>query len=248
MSYAKAVIGAGLMLLLPACTAKPVAPPREPIANTHTEQQLPYDLVIFEELNDGHKLYLDGELRGSAAIDPARTLLRLSLLNDGDELRHEVFPLTRIARESGIAPKPGEPYPFVISAETGGATNYQIELLWGEEAEAAMTELQGERSKTLELTDLEIRECPSDDDCDIPFLILGRLVNTGNDVVQSVELAVGFALSSAETAPVSEEKMQLDHLDIKPGQSKPLRLTLDRPMSAAQRKHFTPTVRVVSVS
>jgi hypothetical protein len=115
-----------ILYALNACAAKEGV---VPIATELDSREVPVVAEVLEDANDGNTLSLRGKIEKHADIPDNQILLQLSAYRDGQEVAvfKEVLSKLRLPE--------GEPDRFQMQVSAAGATDYQLEILWGEDAE-----------------------------------------------------------------------------------------------------------------
>jgi hypothetical protein len=235
--------------------AAPVA-----IAESDGRGAMPFRLKVLDEYNDGAQLHIRGSVDSLVTWDPASVVVRLTGLNAGNQVGVTHRTLKELMGAAPATPlvEAGAAVPFTLDVPSSGITDYQIELLWGEEAHELLPQAGPEIVLKLSLRDLEIEtlkgECPYDP-CEVNFRLLGRLQNDGDGVIARAELGVGF-VSVAELAssvhlgasviPLQEETIPVNGLELKPGESQPFRVLLKQSIPEDESQQFKPVIRIVS--
>jgi hypothetical protein len=159
---------------------------------------------------------------------------------------------------------PARPAQFAISLPFKGGTNYQLELLWGEDAAplvAAAKEREadagGDTAQRLVLRNLEVHRVPSErcgtpQECSVSFTITGEFFNAGRVAVQAVTLETGFIPATEADGGrqrlENRRTIEVRNLALAPAAAKPFRVTLDKAIPPELDVAPRPVVRVVSVS
>jgi hypothetical protein len=225
----------------------------------------PFALSIIEERYDGENLALQVRLRPVTYWEPRAVVVEMQGLRDGELVSSHRFRLVDLLGPGQLGTVadqqlliPGAPIEFPILFPLQGATDYQLTLLWGEDA------TYGAHGTTAPLTPLAIvglrvellpRECLVPP-CPVQYVVEGRLHNESNRAVMSIELAVRFVRRSPEGAldlpsgftqtAAAEERVVIDEAALAPGAERPFRLVLDQEMSIEEATTVIPSIRVVA--
>jgi len=240
----RGLIGGALLLSTAGCSllSAPEAPAREPV-ETAAPEDAPFVLRVVDEMNDGASLHVLANIEARTPWDPRRVLVRLTGLRSGEIVGVRDF---RLGGSGGAAASmaAGQVMPVSLSIPVAQVTDYQLELLWGEEAgEPASVALP-----PLTLQSLAIRRLPEscpEAVCRISYEVSGELRNNGRGIIYRAALGVGFA-EGGQSDPDNEEQVELGVLALQPGQSRPIRLVIDQTMPRDRANAITPTVRVLS--
>lgn len=247
------------------CSSKAAAPvvERELVAlpAAPREASIPYELKVVEELNDGKRLLVVGTISGKVAWDPSKVVVRLAGLRDGVVKEENFYTLSRrgahAAGESlqkGVVVASGEPVSFSLSIPAGQISDYQLEVLWGQEALAyqKLPAPANQKSSALEVREVSFLPKPcSTAGCVPEYRVEGQLVNTGTVPIAAATLGLGFRvrrpgaqLDLSGLIPENEEQITLPKLNLAPGKSRPIRFVLDRGVPGDGRE-FQPVLRVI---
>ncbi len=220
--------------------------------------QSPFTLEVLDEVNDGERVSIRGRLVPKSDWSRDDVVLRLSAL---DELGNSRLILRKL---SDIAPK-GEglsgkkPADFVLSMPSEGISNYQIEVLWGEEAApfiAQATDPVSSEGQMLALRKLEVHRVPSEscatpDECSVKFTITGEFFNSGGATLKNVVIETGFSPADKLDLPrqilENARRIEVRNLNLVPGGTKPFRLALEKLIPSSEQIAPRPVVRIVSV-
>jgi hypothetical protein len=221
-------------------------------------ERSPFTLEILDEVNDGERVSIRGRIVPKADWSRDDVVLRLSAL---DELGDSKIVLRKL---SDIAPKgeglsANKPTEFVLSIPSVGISNYQIELLWGDEAAPFMaraTESLSGDGQILALRKLEVHRIPSDscatpDECSVKFTITGEFFNSGGATLKNVVIEAGFSPADKLDLPSqileNARRIEVRNLNLMPGGTKPFRLALEKLIPSSEQIAPRPVVRIVSV-
>jgi hypothetical protein len=227
-----------------------------PIEVAQTAANVPFGLTVVDEVNDGERLHILASIESRAAWDPRRLMVRLTGLQGDAVLGVSDYPVAAAAGTALPETLPaGESFDISLSIPALGITDYQLELLWGEEAGPASTLVV---ASSLRLEDVTVSrgtaahggEACRGGDCPVVFEVTGTLTNQGPGTIFRASLGIGFLPHGGRGGPMigipaDEEVVDLGGLAIVPGASRPVRLTVEQP-SLASGDALTPVVRVVS--
>lgn len=261
------ILQAGCGLLLPRASAPPAPPAIETTSGANPDVT-PFSLELLEELNDGHILSVSGRVTAKVPWDPAKVLVRLSALDEQGQSRLAYYPIVKpVAKSSagsGIpeaAPKqlsPGTPTTFALSIPSEGITNYQLELLWGSDAEpflARAARASAPEQSFLALRNLEVHrvpgeDCSDPDACKVKFTITGEFFNSGSAVLKKLVLKAGFIpadqLDLDDQILENERRIEVRNFRLGPDSTRPFRLVLEKLVTPADVIAPKPVVRIVS--
>ena len=235
-------------------------------------QGMPLTLETTQVLNDGQQLHVFGIVTAHIPWDVSKVILRLIGLQSGQVTRETIRRLSdsSISREVrevslGFPPpinqssprelKAGEKEAFYLTIPVGQISDYQLELLWGDEAQPYLVSLDSIQKKLIELRNVRVeteKSACQAAECGTKFRILLELFNTGHSPVNRVVLGVGFlldldaaTLDPAKTVPENEEEIEISALKLAAGQGRQMRLIFEKPVPPDWADRLRPTVRVI---
>jgi hypothetical protein len=220
----------------------------------------PFRLDVLNETNDGKTLNIQGQLVSKDRRSAKDVIVRLKGVDAQGEERvasHKVADLI----PNGGELNPSMPTQFSLALPAEGLSNYQVEVLWGRDAEpylgtsrASLKSPKGE-SDFLALRNLEVHRvpdgsCSSPEECLVSFSIKGEFFNSGKAVISDVVLVAGFTPASKLGLPnpplENEKRIQVQNMGLVPQGTKPFRLTLEKLLPASDTVAYQPVVRIVS--
>jgi len=153
--------------------------------------------------------------------------------------------------------------PFSLTLPSAGLTNYQVEVLWGQEAQPFgqpgtpnSPAVPDAAKPFLALRNLEVHRVPSEscatpNECELKFTITGEFFNSGGATVRNVVILAGFTsadkLDLKDQILENERRIEVRNMGLKPGASKPFRLALEKYVTAIDQAAPQPAVRILSV-
>jgi hypothetical protein len=219
----------------------------------------PFLLELLGEVNDGKRLTVSGRFVPKTQWPSSDVLVRLSALDDQNNPRVSFFALGEHIFSSAFAQlQPGTPTEFSVSIPSHGITNYQLELLWGQDAAPFQKQArsnQGNGEEFLALRNLEVHRLPSDDcatpnECTVKFTLTGEFYNAGSATISKVVLKAGFVradeLDLAVKVLENERRIEVRNMGLTPGATKPFRLTLEKFIPMDEQVAPRPVVRIES--
>jgi hypothetical protein len=229
-------------------STKSVSIKKEPVEN-------PYALRIVDEVNDGHTLHIAAEVKSSVALEALPAVLRLTTLNSGEPVQVSYYPVARGVRaeQTRTPGKDGLALSFDLSAGSENITDYQLELLWGQEALEHLPS-NNLRAPALQLRNLTIQPsgCQSTVACMGKLRIMAELFNPGLVPVPTATLGIGFIWQANGAPPPDpgevpqrEQKLVLNTLNLDPGRSRPVTLTVNRDIPKQPGGQYRPVLRIV---
>ena len=221
----------------------------------------PFKLEVVEELNDGADLIIKGRLTPKSEWPAQDVVVRLAALDDSGQQRVSFHRVSDLAPQASMLVA-GVPTNFSLTLPSVGLSNYQLEVLWGRDADALGK--QGNQHGTdtplpkqyLALRNLQVHRVPSEtcanpNECQLKFTITGEFFNSGGATVRNVVIIAGFTtgdkLDLKDQILENERRVEVRNLGLKPGGSKPFRLSLEKQVSAVDQSAPQPVVHIVSV-
>lgn len=220
----------------------------------------PFKLEVTEESNKGDVVVVRGRVVGKRGWAPSQAVVRLTALDTKGEQRVSVHKLSDF-HPSKSSISGGEPAKFSLSIPSVGISNYQLELLWGDEAAPylnvtkASLKLPKKPKEYLALRNLEVHRvpdgsCSSPEECLVTFAIKGEFYNSGSQIVSDVVLKAGFCPADKLDLPdyilENERTIEVRNMTLKPGGTKPFRLSLEKLVPASDTVAYQPVVRIIS--
>ncbi len=220
------------------------------LAASSDDSSQPFTLSIIEEVNDGDRLHVAAQVKAKELWDISNVLLHLKAMRNGAPVGESFYPLAQ-----SIVPTPGstkaelkagESRSVRISVDARDFTDYQLDLVWGKEAEQFLDSLP--KSATVEVRDVTLvypakSSRPS---------ISGSLYNKGRTPLLEVAIAVGFVwvpkgenLDLSVGFPDNESVVVVSDISIPPGASQPFSIEVELDMPQNSRGRWEPLVRVV---
>jgi len=248
------LIGSLSAAALVGCSSTPAPHPARPaVEAAQAARNVPFGLKVVDEVNDGQRLHILASIESRTDWDPRRVVVRLTGMSGERVLGVSDYPL--VNRMNGGAPtvlRPGEPFDVSLSIPVKEVTDYQLELLWGEESGV---ELKSAAPSPLQLKNIVVSrsgEPCRTGSCPVLFEVSGDLTNFGAGTIERAALGVGFlpfaqagASGQVSGIPADEEQIDLAALKLAPGKSRPIKLTVEQPALAGGGE-LTPVVRVLS--
>jgi hypothetical protein len=220
----------------------------------------PFRLDVLSESNDGDKLSVRGRVVAKSARSADDVLVRMTATNSSGEQQVSFSRLIDIAPGAKRL-SPDSPTPFTLSIPAQGVSNYQLEVLWGADAEPYMGEAKASLKKGdkpsdfVALRNLEVHRvpdgsCSSPEECLVTFSIKGEIFNSGRATISDLVLVAGFAPASKLDLPgqilENEKRIEVNNLRLAPQGVKPFRLTLEKLLPASDTVAYQPVVRIAS--
>jgi hypothetical protein len=228
-------------------------------------EEIPLSLRVIDEVNDGKTIHVQAGVTAATQWNAEGVVAVLTALKDGVRADKTYSQLSKVLQGeatdfstgslSQAIIKPDTEIVFTLSVPADGVTDYQLELLWGEDAADLIQKsgnASGTRSPVLELRGLQVvahRVQCSAPPCGSTHSISGTIVNSGGGVASSAVLGVGYlwvpqGVPLESSIPQSEEKMELA-LKLAPGKSRRFTFHLDQVVPVVNGGEYRPAVRLL---
>ena len=211
----------------------------------------PFRIEIQKEWNDGGRLYVAGSVVVGPGFEAGDAVLRLRTFSQA-EVKAETLQRLTVPAPSAEEASIGEgarSIPFVMTLPFSSLSDYQIDLLWGNDAGPYLSKLEDvQASPAVEIRSVRLRAASCENaDCEQSHVVEAELFNAGNEAVTAMTIGVIFGgANSAETPEGLEELVEISGLRLLPGETQKLRLLIDEPLPETMRPLLQPQVRVVS--
>ncbi|RMD85195.1 MAG: hypothetical protein D6808_05760 [Candidatus Dadabacteria bacterium] len=225
----------------------------------YTEKEAPFKLYIVDELNDGEMLFLKAELVPKVKWDADNVVVLLRGLNKGEVISEKSFCFYAKCSDKPdygrdwLEPEVGREFSLSIPAK--GISDYQLEVLWGDDAKAYRAHAGSTASlKKPFLRKVEVYRKPTDcghNNCPESVSVRGEIFNPEEKVLRDITLGAGFiwvepGKKHGNINPSAEQKVELSGVDIAPGHARSVEITLDKLVPVYQHGRYEPVVRVIS--
>jgi hypothetical protein len=225
------------------------------------EPQAPFTLDVIDEINDGNQLHVLAKVTALADWPMSGVLLRLTGMKAGETRDVSTYPLKNALAAPGIDASPrlraGQSLNLSMAAPAAGITDYQLELLWGKDAELSTQSAQIQRrGALLKVRHIEIETKPDvceQPPCPVSYTVTGELFNAGTSPITQATLGIGFVFLKAgekldlqRVLPEREEVVEVPKLKLKAGEQRPLRIVFERPVPQAQNGYYQPVLRIIA--
>lgn len=229
----------------------------------YSEEDFSFRLV--DEFNDGSTLHIGVELSCNKTLDLSRAVFVVTTTSAAAAQDIEqVFLVSELISKSGSEIRhtgniysPFKALSLQLDVPHKSATDYQLELLWGEEAskylpKVSTVQMQEVKVRLEGLNIKEKRNCDSSP-CQISFGVEGQLVNNTGLLVRNAVLGIGYVflpkgqkVDLSTQIPQNEERVDLADLNLEPDSSKLLKLELSESVPEEKEGYYYPTVRLIS--
>lgn len=221
-----------------------------PSFNPVSDSSGPFTVQILEDSFHAQRLSVSGIVHAHATESFDRIALRVTVSDRGKVVATRLLlpcidsfpPVRGVECQLGVLPS-GRELPFQVSLAVPHGSDYQLELLWGDDAEAV-------RPKVV-LADVAVQNLS--DGCGVApcqqgFLVQGTVRNVSRYPVSGVTLGVGYvAVTGAvatESSPGAEESLRIP-TPIQPSEQRPFRIRVGSALSATEAARVRPSVRIV---
>jgi hypothetical protein len=252
-SVSLVVVASVVVFGLVGCSGVPAPrPSASPVESAQAGRNVPFGLKVVDEVNDGQRLHILASIESRTPWDPSRVMVRLTGFSGEKVLGVSDYPLLGSGNSGAAAVfEPGRPFDVSLSIPVVGVTDYQLELLWGEESGM---ELQSAAPSPLQLRNVAViksAEPCSAGRCPVVYEVSGELINSGPGTIARAALGVGFLPhvqgggGLVAGIPAEEEVVDIAALALEPGRSRPIKLSVEQPELVGGGE-LSPVVRVLS--
>lgn len=220
-------------------------------------ESAPLRLDILSESNTDGILAVQGEVTTKTNFSTNDIGVRVRAIDGkGDTVEGVWFPNempgSQIAKDTKL--------PFTLTIPVQDITDYQVEVLWGEEARKLTKKPspKGNGPAFVALRNLRVQrlsdpKCAADP-CLTMFIVSGEIFNSGEDRITGLVLSAGMIsvpeggdLDLPNAIPHNERRIEVKNLALEPGGTKPLRLQFDEMYDAEVAQYLKPSLKIVSV-
>ena len=228
----------------------------------------PFDVEIERVVYTEKSLHVFARVTPHCVLPAAEVALRLSGFKDGQKIGESIAALSQAALRTGkdeglLNPQgdlePDTPVTVHVSLAAELLSDFQFEVLWGDDALAVLRAAGTSPGVPAELRALSVSEeaeeaCRSQN-CAPRLLISGEILNSGQGPLNEVVLGVGYTLNSLagqvdfwSRIPENEEQVRVTGLGLAPGASRAVRIRFRNPIPDLWRDKVTPRVRILSAN
>jgi len=236
----------------------------------------PFILEVVDEGIEGDRLRIKGRIIPKNTRPAAGVVVRLSALDRAGKEKTsfhnmaDLIPGGASTGSSGPLLEKNVAQPFTLSLPKEGVSSYQVEVLWGREAEP-YPPLQKPKAPAapeptpipakeppkqfIALQNMEVHRVPSEscatpDECLITFTITGELFNSGQSTIKEVVIVAGFAgsdkLDLQGQILENEKRVDVPNLRLPPGGMKRFKISLEKLVPPTLEVAPQPVVRIAS--
>jgi hypothetical protein len=240
-----------LVLGFSGCWSTSQSVTRSKSLNKTKRAELPFRISVTDAVNDGSSLYLRTRVQALAPWDKNYVFIRLKGFAEGERHEEVVIPLAEAIESQHPQAKSryvGQVFKNLflgLSLPSEGLSDYQLELIWGKEASAA---LSANKSATeVQVKGVQVvyqQECGN---CPEVALMKGTLVNQSEVAVSAISLEVGFrrrnpSPDNAQAALV--QVVEISDLNLPPGTEQDLEFEVD--FTRAKDGAFIPVLQILN--
>ena len=205
-------------LFLSGCSGTVVKPP---IETSEQDNKLPFILSIQDEVFDGTVLFIKGILTRNDNFSediPANTplVVRLKTVKNGQPLGESMLPFAPVDTI------------FTLSADAVGFTDYQLDLLWGQESLSLLKAIPPQQFVTVEEVHLTAPDQSG------KRFIEGVLVNKGVQILTQIDLNLQFIfvksgefLDLQTLNPENDTLISVPGISVPPQESRPFSIEVE---------------------
>lgn len=239
------------IFLLSGCSTLSSPQPIPVITQSQDDSSQPLVLRVTEEINDGKRLHIGGQVMSKIWWESSTSFIHLKVLKDGVVTGESLLPIASlidpdIAREySGPFLRPKEVKPFRLSADAAQITDYQIELVWGDDSKSLQALL--DPKPIISITDVSLLQKSGKNS-----VIVGNILNGTPKRLTGLTLGISFhwvqkgaSLDLSAAIPENEQNITVGKLSIGPGEIKPLKIELESELPMSPDGSWQPIVRVI---
>jgi len=229
-----------IVFSLAACSAsQPRVQDQSERVGSITPAQAPFEVFIDDEFYDGTHLTVAFTVRSASSVgqnlfDQGLVLLRSmdgDLTVDQANFSFSDQSLLELQRSGSASAQTQR----VLQVRSNGAHDYQVEVLWGGDAQRVLEQLETQQVRleglSIDPLGLPCQAVP----CELTFRVEGVLMNSSPHLVDSITLGVKYLapeeLTNLELEFAEDELLFLEGLSLAPGQSQPLRVILEEPLA-----------------
>ena len=234
-------------------------PEKTTSAALQDESEPPFRVEIIEERNTGKELYVYAGITPQVDRKLSDIAVRITAFRDGEFLSEVTEPLEKLLKENGVQVvgnrlERGEQVAFTGYIEAKDFTDYQLEVLWGDDQVVQMLAIENTdaiQDEALQLQNVSVQPLCVGSKCD-GFVLLGELFNAGSTSVTDAELGVGVVFQSQENAkgeqliPDDEQVLALADVMLAPMEKQPVRFEFEGPFPKRADGQFVPVARIIS--
>lgn len=221
--------------------------------------QSPFQLTISDESYTGDTLIIRGGVTSAIPWTPQEVAIQLVGYREGKEAARSTMSVAALAEREDVPPVFDAEEELRFSASISGRdlAHYQIELLWGKDAERALSRAQRPELLNLRVT---TEPCRDGGNCKEQYRISASLRNGGTTPLDDQTVGISYrwvpdgqagalnrfeARSDYSEQIEGEEFFTLHDLSLAPGADHPLSLVVPLAQSTETGGRFEPYVRLV---
>lgn len=215
--------------------------------------QAPFRMKVLDESYNGDLLVVQGEVTGEIDWAPGDVALRLVGYREGKTVGSSAASVAALAGESDPVSvvDAGGSLPFSLSLNDRDISHYQIELLWGREAQSVVAPRP---VPLLHSVTTVVEECPPEEGCETRYRVSATVRNETDEWLDVVALGVSYGWApdggvvEQTSQPSGEEVVEIRDFLLKPGGERPLSIVIPFIPSLKRGGRFEPVVRLIRTS
>lgn len=224
----------------------------------------PFVLEVVDEQNDGQRLVVKGRVLPKSSWPADAVVVRLAALDRSGQRKVSYHKMSDILQDqpqgapAALTLQKGVAQTFSLAIPVQGVTSYQLEVLWGKDAEpfaGSPTAPVKENKQFLALRNMEVHRlpggsCSTPDECVVTFTITGEMFNSGSSIVKDVVIVAGFGTPPNLDLPTqileNEKRVEVPNLRLAPGGTKRFKISLEKLVPPTAQVAPQPVVRIAS--
>lgn len=227
----------------PPVPSKLPQPKVSPVLPGYEESVPPLKVDVVAEEYDGTTLLVNVRLSVRKAIPAKSVKVMLSGKNNGEVIKQ----VSATPRPSGGDEflRPGTPLLLPLELAVSDVTDYVVDVEWGPVSvgsESAPSLIVGQFANVNSNCREEL--------CQAKYVVSAKLENSSDRILSEVTVGTSFGLRGDEgdgkAAPESEDNLQLPNLNIPPGGSQDIEITLDQEVPRKILHKLEPKLRLIA--
>ncbi len=224
-----------------------------------------FSLEVLQKINDGDKIYIFGVIKSFVNIPVKDIVINLKLLDKNSKIVDEhAYVLSKlIKKDSSEFFKEGEEKKFLISTQIKNAIDFQLELLWGDEAlkkqanpvsvsSVKNIEEYEKKSEVLRMSNLYFDKkivSPLGKNLQYYFVISGEFENLSDKVIKDISIGVSFKNKIKNDKMAGDEEfLEIKDVSLMPKSKKKFEMELETIFSGSDVNLYKPDIRIVEFS
>ena len=137
---------------------------------------------------------------------------------------------------------------FNLDLDVRAISDYQVQLLWGKEAQAFKKLHNNNPSVKLVELESQNQDLPcAIAPCQRQFVVTGNIVNIGKEVVNNLKISVAYKWikENRDRDDLEPTTIEITDLNLSPGQDQPIELTLENTAPILDGGVYKPSLQIV---